>query len=65
MRRFLECMVASIASPPSYDAMATFSADEQDDDDDDDNDDGGSGGAIGVLNFRSDTDDDGRPPCIP
>lgn len=61
-------MVASMASPPSYDAMATDSADEDDEDDDDveDEDDGGGGGAIiGALNFRSGMDDDDRLACIP
>ena len=69
MRRFLECIVASMASPLSYDAMATLSPLDNDDADDDNDevddvvDDGGGGGAIGTLNFLSDTD--GRPPCIP
>lgn len=70
MRRFLECIVASMASPPSYAAMATFSAldaddEDDDDDDDDDNDDGGGGGgAIAVLNFLL-SEMGGRPTCIP
>lgn len=62
VRRFLECIVASMASPLSYDGSAD--EDDEDEDDDDNDDGGGGGGAIGVLNFLSDTDDN-RLACIP
>lgn len=50
MRRFLECIVASMASPASYDAMAIFSAlDDAVGVEDADDAGGGGGGAIAVM----------------